>query len=102
MTKDIYTIDDIRKILAKSLKYTKVKKAILFGSYANGSADKNSDIDLLVDSNGTIVGMEFFGILQTLVESFNKDIDLIEKKEIISGGKIEKEIQRTGVVVYEK
>lgn len=58
------------------------KKAILFGSYANGSADKNSDIDLLVDSNGTIVGMEFFGILHTLVESFNNDINLIEKRII--------------------
>lgn len=83
MTKKIYTIDDIKKILSKSLINTKVDKAILFGSYAKGEANENSDIDLLIDSNGKVVGFEFFGILQTLIDSFKKDIDLIEQKEII-------------------
>ncbi len=83
MTKKIYTIDDIKKILKKSLINTKVDKAILFGSYAKGEANENSDIDLLIDSNGKVVGFEFFGILQTLIDSFKKDIDLIEKKEIV-------------------
>lgn len=102
MTKKIYTITEIKKILKKSLKDTKVNKAILFGSYAKGEADENSDIDILVDSNGMIKGLEFFGILQTLVDALNKDIDLIEKKEIIAGGKIEQEIEKTGVLVYER
>ena len=83
MTKKIYTIDDIKRILSKSLINTKVDKAILFGSYAKGEANENSDIDLLIDSNGKVVGFEFFGILQTLIDSFKKDIDLIEQKEII-------------------
>lgn len=83
MTKEIYSIDKIRSILKKVLKNTKVDKAILFGSYAKGSANENSDIDLLIDSNNKIVGFEIFGILQTLTNSFKKEIDLIEKKEII-------------------
>lgn len=102
MYKKIYTIDEIKKILNKVLKNTKVNKAILFGSYAKGNADNDSDIDLLVDSNNTIVGFEIFGLLQILNEALGKEIDLIEKKELISGGKIEKEIARTGVVVYER
>ena len=56
MTKEIYSIDKIRSILKKVLKNTKVDKAILFGSYAKGSANENSDIDLLIDSNNKIVG----------------------------------------------
>ena len=83
MTKEIYSIDKIRSILKKVLKNTKVDKAILFGSYVKGSANENSDIDLLIDSNNKIVGFEIFGILQTLTNSFKKEIDLIEKKEII-------------------
>ena len=101
MTKKVYTINEIKKILNKSLKNTKVNKAILFGSYAKGEADENSDIDLLVGSNGLIKGLEFFGVLQTLVEALNKNVDFIEKKGIISGGYIEQEIEKTGVLVYE-
>lgn len=102
MTKEIYSIEDIKKILKKSLSGTKVNKAILFGSYAKGKANENSDVDLLIDSNGTIVGLELFGVLQTLIDSLKKEVDLIEKKELISGGRIEKEIEESGVVVYER
>lgn len=56
MYREVYTIDEIKKVLGKALKNTKVNKAILFGSYAKGNANNNSDIDLLVDSNNTIVG----------------------------------------------
>lgn len=35
-------------------------------------------------------------------EKFNKDVDVIEKSEINKGSRIEKEIEKTGVVVYEK
>lgn len=35
-------------------------------------------------------------------EKFDKDVDVIEKSEIDKNSKIEKEIKRTGVVVYEK
>lgn len=83
MTKKIYSVEEIKKILEKSLKNTKVNRAILFGSYAKGEANENSDIDLLVDSNGAIVGIEFFGVLQTLVDSLKKNVDLIEQKELV-------------------
>ena len=42
MTKKIYTIDDIKRILSKSLINTKVDKAILFGSYAKKEVNENS------------------------------------------------------------
>ena len=35
-------------------------------------------------------------------EKFDKDVDVIERSEINKNSKIEKEIQKTGVVVYEK
>ena len=102
MTTKIYSINDIKKILNDILQNTDVEKAILFGSYAKNTPTKNSDIDILIDSNGKITGLKFFAIIDMLKEKFDKDVDVLEKSEIDKNSKIEKEIKKTGVVVYEK
>lgn len=102
MTTKIYTIDDIKTALSEILSNTDVEKAILFGSYAKSTPNKNSDIDILIDSNGKIKGLKFFAIIDMIREKFDKDVDVIEKSEVNKDSKIEKEIERTGVIVYEK
>lgn len=102
MSTKIYTIEEIKKILTKILKNTDVKKAILFGSYARKSANKQSDIDLVIDSNGQLLNIEFYGLLEDLVEKLKKEIDLFEITEIQKGSQIEKKIQEEGIIVYEK
>ena len=37
-----------------------VVRAIVFGSYAKGTATENSDIDIVIDSDGLLDGMNFF------------------------------------------
>ena len=86
----------------KTTNETEVEKAILFGSYAKNTPTKFSDIDILIDSNGKIKGLKFFAIIDTIREKFDKDVDVIEKSEVNKNSKIEKEIEETGVVVYEK
>lgn len=102
MTAKIYSIDDIKMVLSEILNNTDVEKAILFGSYAKNTPTKNSDIDILLDSNGKVKGLKFFAIIDMIKEKFDKDVDVIEKSEIDKNSKIEKEIEQTGVVVYEK
>ena len=102
MTSKIYTIEDIKKMLKEVLIYTDVEKAILFGSYAKNKATKQSDIDIVIDSSGKIKGLKYFAIIDMIREKFNKDVDVIEKAEINKNSKIEKEIERIGIVVYEK
>ena len=46
---DVYSIDEIKMIVSDVARQYGVKKAALFGSYCRGNADKNSDIDLLID-----------------------------------------------------
>ena len=89
-------------MLKEVLIYTDVDKAILFGSYAKNKATKQSDIDIVIDSSGKIKGLKYFAIIDMIREKFNKDVDVIEKAEINKNSKIEKEIERTGIVVYEK
>lgn len=102
MNTQIYRIEDIKNIIRDILINTDVEKAILFGSYAKNNATKNSDIDILIDSNGKIKGLKFFAIVDEIREKFDKDVDVIEKLEIDKNSKIEKEIEKTGIVIYEK
>lgn len=102
MTTKIYSIEDIKNMINEILANTEVEKAILFGSYAKNKPTKNSDIDILIDSKGKIKGLKFFAIVDKIREKFDKDVDVIEKLEIDRNSKIEKEIENTGVVIYEK
>ena len=102
MTNKIYSIDEIKNMLQEILCDTDVERAILFGSYAKKKPSKYSDIDILIDSKGKIKGLKFYAIMGLIKEKFNKDVDIIEKSEIDKNSKIEKEIEETGVVVYEK
>lgn len=102
MSKKIYTIDELTKIITKTLSEFPVQKATLFGSYAKGKADSKSDIDLVIDSNGILRGLKFFGLLEVLTVTLKKDIDLIDQRDIIKDGQADKEIARTGIVIYEK
>ena len=89
-------------ILNKILKDTVVQKAILFGSYARNCPTETSDIDLIIDSDGQLLNIRFYGLLEELVEQLNKKIDLFEISEIQKDSAIYKNIQKEGVVIYEK
>ena len=102
MTTKIYSIEDIKNMVYEILANTEVEKAILFGSYAKNKPTKNSDIDILIDSKGKIKGLKFFAMVDKIREKLDKEVDVIEKLEIDKNSKIEKEIENTGVVIYEK
>ena len=102
MSQKVYSIDEIKEILATLLKNMPVYSVILFGSYAQNNANKNSDIDLIIDTKGTLMGFKLYSLITKIEEAFKKNVDGFEKTEIIKNSDIDKEIKRTGVVVYEK
>ena len=102
MSQKVYSIDEIKEILATLLKNMPVYSVILFGSYAQNNANKNSDIDLIIDTKGTLMGFKLYSLIKKIEEAFKKNVDGFEKTEIIKNSAIDKEIKRTGVVVYEK
>lgn len=102
MTSASITIEKIKEVITPILRCYPVSKAILFGSYAKGEANNNSDIDLYIDTNNKLKGLDFVGLLETLVEIFGKDIDLIDKSHIEPDSLIFQEIENGGTVIYEK
>ena len=102
MSQKVYSIDEIKEILATLLENMPVYSVILFGSYAQNKANKNSDIDLIIDTKGSLMGFKLYSLITKIEEAFKKNVDGFEKIEIIKNSAIDKEIKKTGVVVYEK
>lgn len=53
----------------------------LFGSFARGDYNENSDIDILVDFDGS-VGIGFISLANDLEEIFKTKVDLVSRKGI--------------------
>lgn len=102
MSEKIYTIEEIKKELEELLKDKPVYKVILFGSYAKQNATKKSDVDLLIDTNSELKGFALLKLICQMKEKLQKEVDVFEKYEIIENSLIDKEIKKTGIVVYEK
>ena len=102
MSKKIYTINEIKQILKKILENMPVYSVILFGSYAKNLATANSDLDLVIDTREQLMGFKLYRLITKIEEEFNKNVDAFEKSEIIENSKVDEEIKKTGVVVYEK
>lgn len=54
----------------------------LFGSYARGDFNEQSDIDILVDFNGQIDGFDYIRLAHELEDAFNYKIDMVSRKGI--------------------
>jgi len=77
MTEKIYSLDEIKKMLAKVASEYDVEKIYLFGSYARGEATGKSDIDLYIPKLPAKMGIKFYGMYEYLKELTDKDIDII-------------------------
>ena len=70
--------ENIRKIKAKIvplLKKNKVKRAGIFGSFVRGKQKKNSDIDILVKFNGSL--LDLVGLEMELEKKLQRKVDLL-------------------------
>jgi uncharacterized protein len=54
----------------------------LFGSYARGDFNEQSDIDILVDFNGRIDGFDYIRLAHELEDAFKYKIDMVSRKGI--------------------
>ena len=98
----IYTKNEIKEKLLPVFSSLPIEKAILFGSYAKGTPTKISDIDIMINSNGKIRGIDFFGVREDIFDVLQIPIDLIEASQLVEGGRAQREIFETGVVIYER
>ncbi len=71
------TLLELKKDLKKILLKQGIKKAAVFGSYARGDNNEKSDIDLLVDLQGSKSLLDLVALKYILEDRFNKKFDVI-------------------------
>jgi predicted nucleotidyltransferase len=78
MTGRIYTINEISDLIAPIAKAYGVGRLTLFGSYARGSANPDSDIDIRIADRGDLRGLfRLSGFQLDLTDSLGKSVDII-------------------------
>lgn len=77
-----------------------IEKAYLYGSYAKGTQTSESDVDIYMISD--IDDLDYFGVIEDLRISINKKIDLLSNKTIKVDSPLLNEIERTGILIYER
>ena len=91
-------IESIKENLIPVFGRYNVRKAVLFGSYAKGTANERSDIDIFVDSG--LRGLKFFGLLEDVTNALDRQVDLIDASQVENGSRVLSEINKTGVLIY--
>lgn len=74
---NILTIKQIKAIIKPILIKHGIKNINLFGSYARGEANANSDVDIYCDKGKIKNIIEQEKLIEELQESLNKDVDLV-------------------------
>lgn len=94
-----YTLNEIKTVLHPIFSSYGIKRAVLFGSYAKGEATDRSDVDLVVDCSQR--GLKFYGMVNAIETGLQKECDVFRSSSIVKDSLISKEIEDTGVVIYE-
>ena len=95
-----YTIEEIKeKAIPVAMAYG-VRSMSLFGSYARGEANDESDIDIYIDKGKMRSLIQYFSFVDELEKKLGCHGDVvttgIEDKEFLDG------IMREGVLLYEE
>ena len=74
----ILTTEHIKQVISEFFSKKPIKKVWLFGSYARGDADDNSDVDVLVEIDyNALIGLDYFGWNDELADKLHKKIDIV-------------------------
>ncbi len=93
-------IATLKTLLAPLFQEYGISRAVLFGSVAKKTATDKSDLDLLVTSN--LHGLRFVGFMEAVRRTAQIPVDILDISHIERGSDLHREIEQTGVTIYEK
>lgn len=100
----VYTIDELKRRITPVAEKYKLKAVYLFGSYARGTATDESDVDILVDRDGSLVHSLFQmgGLYGDLEKAVQKEIDLVTTQTLEQKRTINKNHQFVDALLAER
>ena len=100
----IYTLEDIEAKIIPIAKQYDLSKVYLFGSYARGEEDENSDIDIALELEDVSKYIDVYGRLLTI---FDGDVDVLLVSDLLApktnvGKLVKKNFLNDRVLIYQK
>jgi predicted nucleotidyltransferase len=98
-TRHVYTLSEIKDIVAPIARSHGLDKVYLFGSYARGDAVWKSDIDFRIDGAKIQTLFDLGGLYADLEEGLRKPIDIVVSDAV--DDELYEEIKGEEVLIYE-
>ena len=99
MQKPVFTMEHIVAAVKPLADKYCVKKIYLFGSYARGEADENSDLDFLVFGGEMFKRTMIFALAEDVRETLKKKVDVFEIGEVNLDSDFYKRIMKEKVLI---
>lgn len=97
-SKGIQKLETIQDCLREiCIKYG-INYCYLFGSYAKGTPNEKSDIDILIDTD--ITGLKFYGLVEEIRNTLCKKIDLLRMEDVMQNKDLLVDILKSGIKIY--
>lgn len=97
-----FNINEIKTKLFPVFETTPVYRAILFGSYAKGNPTDKSDIDIVIDSKGELLNIDFYGVLEDITTRLGRRVDLFEITELKNNPEMQSVVEEEGIILYDR
>lgn len=94
----ILELSQVKAITKKVFSEYDIIYCYLFGSYAKGTADEKSDVDLLI--SGTVSGLRFYELAEKLREKLHKRVDLLDVNQLMGNINLLNEVLSDGLKIY--
>jgi len=96
------TLNEIKQYIEPILTDSPIHVVTVFGSFARGTHDDKSDVDIIIDSHGELKGIDFFIWADKIAQILPIKSDIFEAREIKENSKLKLRIDEEGVIIYER
>ena len=95
-----YKLQEIKDIVIPIAKTYGVSKVGVFGSYARGEANENSDVDIYIEKGKLRSLIQYFSFVNDLEHSLGCHVDVVTTNAIDK--EFVENIMREGITIYEE
>jgi uncharacterized protein with HEPN domain len=99
---DVLTVEYIIKKLVPVFEAEGVTKATLIGDYADGTADDQSHVVILVEVKPSVRGLAFYGIAGRADEAIGKFVSLVTQDVVDRNTDLKVSQELNGILFYER
>ena len=97
----ILTIKQIKERIKPIIEKYNIKEVYLFGSYARGEANRNSDVDIYCESGNADTLIKLSAFKKEIKEALQKDVDIVTFDSTIDSF-FKEQLDKDKIKIFEK